>query len=454
MQISHCNKRGCLGKTLTVKAPWLRGGKAGHGATQQASMKSKILIATTCRWFSTARLAMALANTGCVVEAVHPSRHLLDHVRSLSRSYPHSGLSPFASFRAAIVSARPDFVIPCDDLATLHLHRLCERAGQAADADSTSIREVLEKSVGDPAYYPLIESRNEVTAVARDEGIATPETDRMFSGEQVKDWLKRHGVPAVLKADGTSGGEGVEIVHTPEEALKAFRTLLAPVSAHIALKRAMIDHETDLIIPSALRRRRKVSIQSFIRGRDANIAVACWHGKVLASISAEVLCASRPKGPASIVRLLPDGEMLRATEKIVARLNISGLCGLDFMIDDRTQTTYFIEINARSTQTCPLALGDGHNPAASLYSVIANVALPELPAVTENRIIAFFPSAFLTNPTCGLFRSAYHDVPWDEPELVRSGMAKPSRFTYEAWMKFRARLRNGRAEKTPEERTL
>jgi hypothetical protein len=86
--------------------------------------------------------------------------------------------------------------------------------------------------------------------------------------------------------------------------------------------------------------------------------------------------------------------------------------------------------------------------------VIANVALPELPAVTENRIIAFFPSAFLTNPTCGLFRSAYHDVPWDEPELVRSGMAKPSRFTYEAWMKFRARLRNGRAEKTPEERTL
>lgn len=409
----------------------------------------KILIATTYRWFSTARLVMAFARAGCVVEAVYPAGHFVDRIRSLNKSYPYSGLFPLASFRSAIVLARPDFVIPSDDTAMLYLHRLYENEGRKNCDESLAIREVLEKSVGNSDYYPLIESRTEVAAIARSEGIATPETNGVLSEEQLKDWLKEHGIPAVLKADGTSGGEGVRIVRTEKEALRAFRILRAPRGVHIVAKRALIDRETNLIVPWALRRKRTVSIQSFVGGRDANIALACWKGKVLASISAEVLRTTKPKGPASLVRVLPDGEMLRAAEKIVNRLKFSGLCGLDFVIDDQTDTTYFIEVNARSTQTCHLALGNGRNPVASLCAVLANVSLPDVPAVTKNDMIAIFPSAWLSQPTCKFFRTAYHDVPWEEPGLVRAGLAKPSKYTYETWLEFWSRVCPPRVKEIP-----
>ena len=311
---------------------------------------------------------------------------------------------------------------------------------------------MLQRSVGDPAQYALIESRNEMVALAQSEGIAAPETKCVFSEEQVEGWLNEHGLPAVLKADGTSGGEGVEIVCSRKEALRAFRTLRAPRATHIVVKRALIDRETNVVIPWALRRKRTVSIQSFVRGRDANIALACWQGKVLASISAEVLCTSRSKGPSSLVRLLPDGEMLRAAQKIAGRLNLSGLCGMDFMIDGQTGTHCFIEMNARSTQTCPLALGDGHNPVAWLSAVLAKTTPPQSVAVTKNEVIAFFPSACQCNPDQKLARVAYFDVPWDEPALIRAGMTRPGIFTRESWLQLRSKIRLGRPKGDPVER--
>lgn len=403
-------------------------------------MKPKILIATTFRWFTTARLVMAFANAGCVVETVHPAGHLLDELKLVTKSYPYSGLTPLGSLRDALELSRPDLVIPGDDVAMLHLHRLCEQLRRESSEDAQRVRAVLEHSLGNAAMYPLIESRNEMAALARSEGIATPETDCVFTEEQVTRWMEERGAPAVLKADGTSGGEGVKIVRTVEEALRAFRTLRAPLATMVVAKRACIDHEMHWVTPWLQRRKRSVSIQTFVRGRDANLAIACWQGKIVASISAEVLRTAKPKGPASLVRVLPEGEMLRAAEKMVARLNLSGLCGMDFMMDDQTGKSYFIELNARATQTCHLALGEGRNPVAALYAKLADVPVPEVPAVTTNEMIAFFPSAWQSNPGCEFFRAAYHDVPWEEPGLVRAGVAKPSRFTYEAWQEFWSKL--------------
>ncbi len=397
---------------------------------------------------------MAFANFDCEVEAVHPSKHLLDHVASLGRSHPYNGLAPLASIQAAIVSAQPNLIIPCDDVAALHLHHLYESVGRKTDAESQKIRAVLEESLGNSEYYPLIESRNAVAAIARSEGIPAPHTNCVSSEEQVKAWIKERGLPAVLKADGTSGGEGVKIVRTQKEALQAFRILRSPVRAHIVIKRALIDRETNLVRPWLQRRKRTVSIQSFVTGQDANIAIACWRGKVLGSISAQVLCTTKPKGPASLVRLLPDGEMLRAAEKIVGRLKISGLCGLDFMIDEKTNTAYFIEINARATQTCHLVLSNGRNLLASLYAQLAKSEARKMPAVTTNEIIAIFPSAWLSNPACGFFHAAYHDVPWDEPKLVRAGMARPHRFSYETWREIWPKLRAVSDKEAPTKRKL
>ena len=47
----------------------------------RTKMKPTVLIATTSRWFPTARLAMALASAGCIVEAVSPPGHPIAKTR-------------------------------------------------------------------------------------------------------------------------------------------------------------------------------------------------------------------------------------------------------------------------------------------------------------------------------------------------------------------------------------
>ena len=65
-------------------------------------MKPKILLATTCRWFSAARLAIAFSDIGCYVEMVGPWGHPAVKTRALRHRYSFRGLAPSASFHAAI----------------------------------------------------------------------------------------------------------------------------------------------------------------------------------------------------------------------------------------------------------------------------------------------------------------------------------------------------------------
>jgi hypothetical protein len=47
------------------------------------------------------------------------------------------------------------------------------------------------------------------------------------------------------------------------------------------------------------------------------------------------------------------------------------------------------------------------------------------PPITTKDTIAFFPQAWLSGPISPHVQSAYHDVPWVEPELVRELVRQP-----------------------------
>jgi glycosyltransferase involved in cell wall biosynthesis len=347
--------------------------------------------------------------------------------------HSYDGLAPLRSFRMAILESTPDFIIPCDELAMLHLHRLHAAASQSSEPSSAWLKTLIECSIGDARHYPIIESRTGFLDIAREEGVATPDTQVIDSEDDVKQWLRSRSFPVVLKADGTSGGEGVLVVQNLEEALAAYRRLRRPLGAAIVAKRALIDRDSNAVSPWLLRRKRVVSMQSFVSGPDANIAVACWQGGLLASISVEVVRRCKAKGPSTVVRVLEEGEMLHAAQRLVRRLGLSGLIGFDFMIDDRTRKPYLIEINARATQTAHLSLGPGRALPAALTSRLSGVPLKEPELVTDCETMALFPLAWRTAPASEFTRHLYHDVPWEEPDLVRAGFAKESRFTRENW---------------------
>jgi hypothetical protein len=395
-------------------------------------VKPKALIATTSRWVPTARLAMALSQAGFVVDAVCPARHPLGKIKALRQAYAYRGLAPLTSFAHAIAAAEPDLIVPGDDLSTFHLQRLHQREGSQGE-----LGQLIERSLGTAESFPTVYARTAFMGLAEAAGVRVPKTEVIDDAAALKKWIARVGLPTVLKANGTSGGDGVRIVRTLDEAERAFRSLAAPPLFRRAVKRAVVDRDKTLLWPSLLRRRSVVNAQEFVAGREATSAVACWKGRVLASLHFEVVHKRDSAGPSSVVRVVENSEMSAASQEMVGRLGLSGLHGFDFMVESHTGNAYLIEINPRATQVGHLRLGPGRDLPAALYAAVSGHAVQVVPKITENDTIALFPQEWMRDPESPFLRSAYHDVPWEEPELLQ------------ACLRLRRKPRVGRSQPEP-----
>jgi predicted ATP-grasp superfamily ATP-dependent carboligase len=245
----------------------------------------------------------------------------------------------------------------------------------------------------------------------------------------LRKWIGERGLPVVLKTDGSASGEGVRVAATLGQAEGAFRALRAPLSFVRMAKRALVNSDLRWVRPTLERHKAVVNAQEFIGGRDATSLVACWQGKVLAGLHFEVINKQYPRGPASVMRLIENIEMVVAIQKIVRRLDLSGLCGFDFLLQGDGNTPYLIEMNPRATQVGHLTLGSGRDLPAALYSALTATAIREARSVTDNSTIALFPQELMRDPESPFLRSAYHDIPWEEPELVRACLRKIRKWT-------------------------
>jgi len=381
-------------------------------------LKPTVLIATTAQWYPTARLALALAKAGFIVKAVCPSRHPMFKTKAVQERYRYHGLLPLTSVSGAIAEAKPDLIISGDDLATQHLHRLYKRDLRKADSKS-SLQSLIERSLGSAASFKFAYSRLAFIDIAREEGIRAPETASIKSAAELREWMARFGLPLVLKADGTNGGEGVRIVRTEKDAEHAFRTLQAPPLLARAAKRTLFDQDAALFRPAILREKFIISAQKYINGTEGTSAVACWNGKVIASLHFEVVNKKHAAGHATVVRAIDNPEMMATAAKLARRLNLSGLYGFDFMLEAGTRSACLIEINPRATQVGHLVLGAGRDIPAALFSAVSGQTLRVSTPVTEKDTIALFPQEWLRDSASPYLRSAFHDVPWEEPELIR-----------------------------------
>jgi hypothetical protein len=339
-------------------------------------------------------------------------------------------MAPLASFENAIIGTKPDLIVPGDDLAARHLHELHIRERSRGEQREW-VSAVIERSLGAPESFRFLFSRTPLMELAHSEGIRVPRTRVVTGTSDLRKCIVQLGLPIVLKADGTSGGDGVKIAVTLDEAERGFRALQAPPLLARAAKRALFDQDRTLIWPSLLRRRFVVNAQALVPGREATSAVACWKGTVLAGLNFEVLSKRNSAGPATVLRVIENAEMSTAAEKIVQRLSLSGVIGFDFILKQDTGDAYLIEMNPRATQVGHLTLGPGHDIPAALYAAVTGEPVREGPRVTDNDTIALFPHEWFRNPASAFLRSGYHDIPWEEPELIRACLR--SRQKQSAW---------------------
>jgi hypothetical protein len=394
-----------------------------------ANLKPTILLVSTNGWLSPVRIAESFAHVGGRVHAVCPSRNALNVSSAVRCRYPYRSFKALPSIDAGIEAADPDLVVPCDDVAAAHLHAIYQRESRGGSGRSGTAA-LLVRSLGSPASHPIIDSRQEFLALAREEGILVPNSAFTPEPNALDAWIRGNALPAVLKTDCTSGGEGVRIVKTDQEAQGAFRELVSRRVTARTFKRILMDGDKTSLARLFRRERPLVSAQQFVAGQDANVALSCWQGDVLAQITALVLKTRSPNGPAAVIRLIQNSQMSEAVKKIVRRLDLSGFVGFDFVIENHSGKAFLIEINPRVTQTCHLQLGSERNLCAALCASVSASPVPRTGSVTANPTIVLWPHVSERLLPRHIVQNAYFDRPLDDPEVVRRyGSGKRSKLS-------------------------
>jgi len=366
----------------------------------------RILLTTTMHWPSAARLASAFAGVGCTVEALLPLRHVANKSRFVAAVHDYDPMFPARSLNKAVRRAEPDLVVPCDDRALSHLLRIDNPA-------------LLERSLGRVESYPALVSRCDLIAEARALGIPAPQTIQVPREADLEGALVQIGLPAVLKVDGSWGGDGVAVVRNLEQARAAWQRLAVTPSPLRSVARAMLRRDAHFLRDALNPQEITVSLQRYVPGTPATSAFACHRGQMLASIHMDVLEVQHANGPATVMRRADCPDMAAAAERLAARFGLSGLHGLDF-IRDATGRAHLIEMNPRATQTAAFAFGPGQDLAAALAATVSPVIRGPRPVLTENPVIALFPQEWRRDPASAWLHCAYADVPWDDPAVLRA----------------------------------
>lgn len=392
---------------------------------------SRVLLVTTCHLPSTARLAMAFAEVGCHVAVACPGSHPVRHTKAVSQLLPYSAFRPKQSLVSAIRQSAPDHVFPCDERAVRHLHQL------QTETHRPEIRHLIESSVGAASNYAITETRHDLLRLAGAQGVRVPRSIAIHDVSDLHAWRRIQPFPWVLKADGSWAGLGVRIVNSLPEAENALAEMDRPTSGALAIREMLLERDLFWLKPWLARQRPVMSAQQYIEGRPANCAVACWNGEVLASMAVEAVMTESATGPCTAVRVVDNPEMIDAAARVTSALGLTGFAGFDFMIETATGTPWMIEMNPRNTPICHLALSQGRDLVDTIASRIAGrPARPRQP-VTSNDTILFFPQIWQNNPGTTLVGEAFHDVPWEEPALVRELMKPEIRDRY--WITRRMR---------------
>ena len=385
-----------------------------------------MLLTNTNWWPCSAHVAIALKQAGLSVAAAYPKHgHPLEKTDAVCSRFVYDPVSSLPSVKRAILESGADWILPCDDRAVLHLHDL-HAAAVAQDGRDGALARTIERSLGSPEAYATVASRFELLRAAAAAGVATPATSAVTGREDLLRHLEGRQFPMVMKVDGSWGGLGVKLVHSVAEAIACHEKMRRPLGALAALKRLIVNRDAFWLRSWWKPAAPAVILQSFVQGRPANCVVFCKDGEVLASIAVEVVAAQSATGPAVKVRLVDNGPMLQAAQALAAKLRLSGMHGLDFMLEFETNAAYLIELNPRCAMPCHLRTHSGRDLIGALTAELTGGFFPPSgEALHPGDLVCYFPQAWLAHAADGALRTAYHDVPWSEPRLVKELLLLP-----------------------------
>ncbi len=317
----------------------------------------------------------------------------------------------------AIQDYRPDLIVPCDDRVVGHLCALFERAAEGPRTrGAVDVRRLIETSLGLQTARGRVSKRSLLAELSGLADVHVPQIDTIESLVDLRAWVARNGLPAVLKLDGSWGGQDVILMRTEAQIARAFFEIRFRRSSLMRLKRMLFNGDVEALVTGATGA--QICVQAFVPGRLANTAMVCWQGEVLATVAVEVVRTQKLFGRATIVRQVGGEQMVAAGCAIAQHLELSGLYGLDFVLNEVSGAASLLEINPRATQVHHLSAGPGVDLPAVMFGALTGAAVETSHIAPVLREIALFPNQ-LGGPTRDYLSNTFQDVPYEEPELAK-----------------------------------
>jgi hypothetical protein len=365
-----------------------------------------VLVAAAILWPNAVRLCRAFHEVGFEVGAIALPQHPVHRSKAPDRAFEYRPSAAVDSLREAIAERRPDVIIPCDDRIVGHLCSL-----RALGDDDTAT--LIETLLGSGGASGVLAKRATLGEISRLPDVDVPRTDNVVNVADLQHWVHKFGLPAVLKLDGSWGGNDIMVVRDESGIRKVFWKMKFQQRVLRSFKHYVIKRDVEAMS----RLRSAISVQSFVPGKQANITVACWRGKVIANVAVEVVQLASPFGAASVVHVVDGEAMVAAARSICSHYMLSGLHGFDFIIDERSGATRLIEVNPRATQIGHLNLGPGRDLAAALFEAVSGRSAAWR-APIQSKDISLFPGEWRRDCQSSYLASTFHDVPRDDPDLA------------------------------------
>ncbi len=361
-----------------------------------------MIVATAVDRAGIARLPEALQRAGFEVGVVCPAGSAIGQTRFTDRMWILDGAfntvqALFNAMNVASAQWVPDLVIPGDDMAVRAMHRMVEVS--SPDPAARALLDVIGASLAAPARFPEIEMKSRFPDAASASAIDMPPQIVPSDIDPAIAFAEGCGWPVLVKPDYGFGGIGIVRCHTADE--------LAP-----AIRQAK---SSALAGPNP----RVASVQKFIEGKMSGVVLTALRGEMLAALAYEKLQTVSTFGPSSVVRRLDRDDLVASAARLVRHFRFTGYGELEFLIERDTGKAWLLEFNARPAPVATRAHLMGADLAAALLAGLGGTARRTSGFRPVDDAVALFPQEWKRDPESPFLRSAYHDVPWDDPALLK-----------------------------------
>ena len=416
-------------------------------ATQAQDKSARTVLLAAARNTPVAsRMAMRFAGMGCRVAAVYPSKaHLLASTKAVSSHFHYGSIDPVGTLLNAMSESGAEVVAPCDGITVRHLHALY--GNLPSTPEGGAFAQVIQRSLGDPTAYLVVDSRHEIQMSARNEELNAAESFAIGKATDPEKTALALPFPWMLKTDYSWGPRGQRMVRTLGEARRFIRKANNSPSLAMVARQMLVNDDRAALEEWLHAKRPGLSAQRPIAGLGANAVAACWKGTVLASISVEGLPGASGSWPQAIVRMVENPEMDRSVRRMSDRLGLTGFHSFDFVLEAGTGKAWLTEFNSHCTQASHLNAGAGHDLVAAFCErwlgttageSAAAPGLAQAVPVHPGKVLAYFPQALAANPSDPILDTGAFDIPSEDPEFVRR--AKELAARDERYEKFKSRV--------------